>query len=392
MVEVGIDAISFYTSRYYLDLGKLAAERGVDPNKYYIGLGQRQMAVAAPDEDIVTMATHAAERVLERIDLNDIDTLLFATETGIDHSKSAGIYVHELLGLPHKCRTLEIKQACYSCTGSMQLVLPSLQLNPDKKILLIASDIARYGFNTPGESSQGCGAVAMVLSANPRLLAIDPESSSYTEDVMDFWRPNYLQEALVDGKYSSRLYLNTLEKTWKDYAEQSGRSFTDHARFCYHNSVPRLVEKAHKSLAKYSKVTTLDEKTLMAQVQESLVYPRMTGNSYSASLYIGLASLLDNSADALDGERIGFYSYGSGCVAEFFSGRIKPGYREQLDTTYHKKMLETRIALEYPQYERFYSFKLPEDGSAFNTPKHETERFRLSSISEHKRHYQKGSV
>ncbi len=389
MLKVGIDAISFYTSRFYLDLGVLANARNIDPDKYYIGLGQQQMGIAPPDEDIVTMATHAAERVLEKVDISSIDTLLFATESGIDHSKSAGIYVHELLGLPKNCRTLEIKQACYSCTGAMQLVLPRLQLHPDKKILLIASDISRYGFDTPGESSQGCGAVAMILSANPRILAIDPESSSYTEDVMDFWRPTYKEEAIVDGKYSSRLYLNMLEKTWAGYAKESNRHFKDHYRFCYHNSVPRLVEKAHKALAKYSGHSNIENNVLMEQVKDSLAYPRLTGNSYSASLYIGLASLFDNCQDDLSEKRIGFYSYGSGCVAEFFSGVVQPGYQKHLDTDYHKKMLSSRNELTYDQYKAFYSYKLPEDGSNVVIPKRIENKFRFSELNKHKRIYQK---
>jgi len=48
--KVGIDAISFYTSRYWLDLAALATVRGIDPQKFWVGLGQRKMAVPPPDE------------------------------------------------------------------------------------------------------------------------------------------------------------------------------------------------------------------------------------------------------------------------------------------------------------------------------------------------------
>ena len=60
MPEVGIDAIGFYSSQYYLDLKTLAQKRGVDADKYYVGLGQHKMAVCPPGEDIVTMAANAA--------------------------------------------------------------------------------------------------------------------------------------------------------------------------------------------------------------------------------------------------------------------------------------------------------------------------------------------
>ena len=162
--SVGIDAIRFYTSHYYLDLKTLAESRSVDVDKFYVGLGQHKMAVVAPDEDVVTMAADAGLRVLEAVpDINEIEMLLFATESSIDQSKAAGLFVHQLLGLPSRCRVIELKQACYSATAGLQLAFHFLRCHPDKKVWLIASDVARYGLKSVGESSQGGGAVAMEL-------------------------------------------------------------------------------------------------------------------------------------------------------------------------------------------------------------------------------------
>ena len=387
-MKVGIDTISFYTSNYALDLSDLAKIRGVDPEKFSIGLGQHAMAVPPPDEDVVTMAANAALTAIQDIDTTSIEMLLFATESGIDQSKAAGIYVHDLLGLPARCRVIELKQACYSATVALQLALPFLRQHPDKKVLLIASDIARYGLGTPGESSQGCGAVAMVLSANPRIIAFEPEYGVVTENVMDFWRPNYADAAFVEGKYSSKLYLNMLEKSWQQYHALSLRNFNDHDYYCYHSPVPRLVEKAHQHLAKINGKKIPDEE-LSQHLKPVLAYSRKIGNSYTASLYVGLISLLDLSEDDLTGKRIGFYSYGSGCVAEYFSGTVQAGYRTILNTTQHQQMLAKRTALTYSEYETFYSFKYPQDGSACEIPKHITGQFRLAAINDHKRIYEK---
>lgn len=392
MLKVGIDTLAFYTSRYALDLASLAAERQIDPDKFYVGLGQHMMSVPPPDEDVVTMAANAAAEALRDIDLNDIEMLLFATESGIDQSKAAGIYVHDLIGLPPRCRVVELKQACYSGTAALQLALPYLTLNPTKKILLIAADIARYGLGSVGESSQGAGAIAMVLSANPRVMAFDAEYGVVTESVMDFWRPNYLHEALVDGKYSSKLYLSMLEKSWQQYRALSGRSINDHAYFCYHNPVPKLVEKAHQSLLKSNGYEALPPDVSARHIDSSLRYGRMTGNSYTASLYIGLASLLDHEAADLANQRIAFYSYGSGCVAEFFSGVVQPGYRQALHTAYHKQLFTSREMLSYAQYAAFYAYPYVEDGSEQIMPKHRTGDYRLASLNKHKRQYQKVEV
>jgi hydroxymethylglutaryl-CoA synthase len=386
-MKVGIDTVALYTARYALDLATLGEARGIDPGKYMTGLGQYTMSVPPPGEDIVTMAANAGLQALQGIDVSEIDMLLFATESGIDQSKSAGMYVHRLLGLSTHCRVVEFKQACYAGTAAIQLALPYLRENPTKKVLVIASDIARYGLKTTGESSQGCAAAAIVLSANPRVLAIEPEFGVAAEDVMDFWRPNYLHEALVEGKYSSKLYLTMLEKSWEQYAAKSQRGFSDHAYFCYHVPVPRLVEKAHHSLVKLTGVN-LPEETWMKQIESGLQYGRQIGNSYTAALYVALTSLLDNTEEDLTHKRIGFYSYGSGCVAEYFSGVVQPGYRAALHTAYHKELLVSRKKLNYDEYEALFNFNYPEDGSHQDIPVYATGSYRLTKFEQHKRIYE----
>ena len=386
-MNIGIDNAAFYIPHYFLDLKTLAQARGVDKNKYNIGLGQHQMAVNPPDEGIVTMAANAASQILETADKEKITHLLFATESGIDQSKSAGIYVHSLLKLQPNCRIIELKQACYSATAGLQMGMALLQQNPKQKILLIASDIARYGLNTTGESSQGGGAVAMLLTANPRLIAIEPESGTYTEDVMDFFRPNYRDEALVDGRFSCEMYLKSLKETWTQYQENTGRTYEQHDHFCYHIPIPRLAAKAHQKLALINgaKYNTPDVKKQIEIITE---YSKKIGNCYTASLYISLLSLLDNTPQDLSNQRVGFYSYGSGCSAEFFSGIIQPNYHRVSHKDYHQDLLNQRTELNQLAYEQFYNFSYPKDGSKFIVPKHKTGRYRLSAFDQHKRFYE----
>lgn len=383
-MKFGIDRISFYTSQYFLDLKTLADARGMEVDKFYVGIGQEKMSVLPPDEDIVTMGASAAQRIAHAEDLSDVELLLFATESGIDQSKSAGVFVHNLLGLSERCRTVEVKQACYSGTASIQLAIGFCARNPGKRALVIASDVARYELDSPGEATQGGGAVAMLISANPRLIAIDEEAGYYTQDVMDFWRPNYRAEAVVDGKYSTLVYIRALQASWKQYAELSGRTLHDFKRFCYHIPFTKMADKAHTKLCRKAKVEYREEVLL-----ESLQYSRIVGNCYSASMYIGLCSLLDLCEEELAGERIGFYSYGSGCVGEFFSGEVQPGWREQLFTAAHQQMLEARQELTFRQYEDIYHYKLPQDGGSYEQPLYRTGPFRLKGVTDHKREYER---
>lgn len=389
-VAVGIDAIRFYTSHYFIDLKTLAGVRGVDPAKYYVGIGQEKMAIPPPDEDIVTMAASAALPIVEREGRDGIELALFATESGIDQSKAASVFVHGLVGLPARCRSVELKEACYSGTAALQFACAMVARNPSARALVLAADVARYELGSPGEPTQGCGAVAMLISANPRILAIDAEFGAYTADVMDFWRPNYRDQAIVDGKYSTRVYLQALQECWAQYRQRSGRGFHDHARFCYHLPFTRMAEKAHERLAKDCGIE-MNDALMEQQIGPSLRYNRITGNSYAASLYVGLASLLDNDPEDLSGCRIGLFSYGSGCVAEYFSGVVQPGYRERLFTSDHRVLLENRIELTYRQYEDIYNLAFPTDGGAHMFSRYRTGPFRLAGVKDHKRVYERVS-
>jgi hydroxymethylglutaryl-CoA synthase len=383
-MNIGIDQISFYTSQYYLDLRTLAEARGVEPDKYLIGIGQSKMGIPPPDEDIVTMAASAAVALKERGALEGVENVLFATESGIDQSKAAGLFMHGLLGLPSRCRVVELKQACYSATAALRMAMGLVAMRPQSKVLVIAADVARYELGSSGESTQGCGAVAFTISADPRLMAIDPESGFYSEDVMDFWRPNYLSEALVDGKYSTLIYIKALKAAWKQYAEESGRSLNDFARFGYHIPFTRMAAKAHQKLDR-----GISDEELERVIGESLIYSREAGNCYTASLYVGITSLLDNCAEDLSGKRIGLYSYGSGCVGEFFSGVVQPGYRNELLTDVHQALLEGRSELTFQQYEDIYNYGIPQDGGEHTFAQYRTGPFRLAGSQAHKRIYER---
>ena len=391
-MPVGIDDISFYTANFSLDLQELAANNGSDAAKYTVGIGQERMSVPGADEDVVTMAANACVPLLEGMaqrgeGTNAINTILFATETGIDQSKAAGVYLHSLLKLNPRCRVVGLKQACYSATAALQLATAWVARKPQEKVLVVASDIARYDRQTPGEATQGCGAVAMIVSANPRLVALDPETGIHTEDVMDFWRPNYRSTALVDGKYSTKVYLRCVRSAWQDFQQQSQLQFGNFDYFCYHLPFSRMAQKAHNHLAN-GNAHELSAQALEDQISSSLIYNRITGNSYTAAMYIGLISLLDNTALDLAGKRVGFFSYGSGSVGEFFTGTLVDGYQSMLHSEGHQSMLASRKPLNYAEYQTMYGFEVPVDGGDHAFAEQTNGKFRLAGISQHKRLYE----
>lgn len=351
-MKIGIDKIGFYTTPLYLDLTELAQVRGVDPNKYLIGIGQEKQAVIPPTQDIVTMGANAADRILTDEDRKQISTIIVATESGIDNSKAAAIYVKELLQLDPFVRAVEVKEACYSGTAALQFARGLISLNPDEKVLIIAADIARYGLETSGEVTQGGGAIAMMISAEPRVLAIDGPSVPYSEDVMDFWRPLYASEALVDGKYSTTVYIDFFQKTWERYQTLTDQTLSDMAAMIFHLPFTKMGKKALDAIL--GDQNDPHSVLMRTQLAASQALSRQVGNLYTGSLYLALLSLLTRSHNLQSGDRIGLFSYGSGAQGEFFTGILQADFKEMVRQADVEKLIMARKQVSVPEYERLF--------------------------------------
>ncbi|MFI5775537.1 hydroxymethylglutaryl-CoA synthase [Nocardia sp. NPDC051570] len=385
--SVGIHDIAFATAHYVLDLDDLARHRGVDPAKYHVGLGQDAMSVPAADEDIVTMAAAAAAPILRRHGTDNLRTVLLATETAVDQSKAAALYLHPLLDLPSTTRLVELKQACYSGTAALQFAAGLIARDPAERVLIITSDIARYDLDSPGEPTQGAAAVAMLVTADPAILQLDSASGLYCEDVMDFWRPNHRSTAIVDGELSVRTYLTATGRAWADYRMRGGRTLEEFAAFCYHLPFTTMARKAHRNL-----LGTLgaewEPERIERLLRDSTRYNRLIGNSYTASLYLGLLSLLDHAPDLTD-RAVALFSYGSGCVSECFSGIVRPGYRQHLRTAENRDRIAARTAMTYGRYRALHAGHDARYGIDHVLDPDTGSPYRLTEITGDKRIYQK---
>jgi len=383
-MKTGIDSISLHIPNYFLSLEDLEKYRS-NKKAVYDGIVQKHMSICPPDQDIVTMAYNAAAKIVDKENKSSIKLLLFCTETGLDFAKAAGLYIHEFLKLPNDCRVLELKQACYSAVGALQLAKDFVSSHKDSKVLIIASDVAKYKLNSSGEKTQGAGAVAMIVSENPKVLEIEDYSGVYSKNIMDFWRPNYLEHALVSPSYSVKSYIDVLEKCWKQYKKNSSLDLKDIDYFCYHTPFAPMIQRVHKVFTNAINKQKLNCEQILEQTKDSLRYNCEIGNCYTASMFISFISLLQNSKPKKG--RVGFFSYGSGCVAEYFSGIIQDGFLDFVK--FSEDNIEKRIKLTPQKYEEFYNFKYPQDGSELVLPVY-SERageLRLSRIANHKRHY-----
>lgn len=386
-MTIGITDLAFATAHQVLDLQELADVHGIDVGKYYVGIGQNAMSIPCADEDIVTMGAEAAAQIVQRHGADGIRTLLFATESGIDQSKSAGVFVHSLLGMPDNCRVVELKQACYSATAALQFALGIVARDASEKVLVIASDIARYALDSSGEPTQGAAAVAFLVTADAQLIEIEPVTGVHTDDIHDFWRPNHLSTALVDGKYSLAAYLKALQAAWGEYRARGGADLGDIARFCYHQPFTKMAVKAHDRLCRIDG-SDMDAQQRFAQLSASLQINRHTGNSYTASIYVGLLSLLEHDDADLAGQRIGFFSYGSGSVSEFFTGVVRPGYRELLRTQRDAAAVSDRVRIGYDRYRALHESVDAVAGSDYETAAETGGPYRFAGVVDQMRRYE----
>lgn len=367
-MKIGIDKISFNASNKYISIEELAIKRNVEIEKYTKGIGQIEMSIIDRTQDIVVLGALASKDILDKEDKEKIDLIIFATESSIDQSKAASIYIKNILNINNYCKCIEIKQACFSATAALDFARGHILQNENSKVLIIASDIAKYGVNTSGEVTQGAGAVAMLITKNPKILEFNNDAVSYTEDVMDFWRPNYSEVAFVDGKLSVSKYLELLSKVYEKFDRKNLSAI------CLHVPYSKMAYKGLISI-------TNDEK-ILSEFENSITYNKKVGNIYTGSLYLSLISLLANSNSLKEGDNIGMYSYGSGAVAEFFSLKLVKGYEKMIDKEFFDNKLKNRKKLTVEEYENIFFEKTDNNLQEIN------EKIYLKGIKEDKRIYE----
>jgi len=228
-MAAGIDDITIYIPRLYVDSVDFAQARGMDPAKLQKGLGVSKMAMVDTNQDPACLAANACLRIMQKNKLSpeDIGRLYVSTESAFDESKAMNSYVIGMLeqvygsGSFEHCGGVETKFACVS--GSYALYDNANWIrageSEGKSALVVVSDIAKYDLGSSGEATQGAGAIAMLLSDSPRLLTFDPKvTSTSIKDDYDFYRPFGKETPIVHGQYSNLLYFIQVRKAldaWK---------------------------------------------------------------------------------------------------------------------------------------------------------------------------------
>jgi polyketide biosynthesis 3-hydroxy-3-methylglutaryl-CoA synthase-like enzyme PksG len=366
---VGIEAMNFFAGTAFLDVRKLAAHRGLDMSRFE-NLLMREKTVALPYEDPITFAVNAARPVVDALDAAEkdrIEMVITCTESAFDFGKSMSTYCHDLLGLNRNCRLFELKNACYSGVAGLQMAINFVLsgASPGAKALVIATDVSRFMVEEGGdalsadwsfaEPSSGSGAVAMLVSDRPHVFQVDVGANGYYGyEVMDTCRPSADGDA-GDTDLSLLSYLNCCENAFLEYAKRvDGADFANtFAYLAYHTPFGGMVKGAHRNMMrKLCKATPRDiEADFERRVTPGLVHCQRVGTIKGATAALSLASTIEH-GDFETPQRVGVFSYGSGCCSEFFSGVVRKEGQDRLRALRPGALLDRRHELTMAQYDR----------------------------------------
>jgi polyketide biosynthesis 3-hydroxy-3-methylglutaryl-CoA synthase-like enzyme PksG len=369
MVKAGIEAMNVYAGSTFVDVKKLAEHRNLDRRRFD-NLLMKQKSLTLPYEDPITFAVNAAKPVIDSLSAEErdrIEMVITCTESAFDFGKSMSTYCHDLLGLNRNCRLFEVKNACFSGVAGFQNAINFIlaQVSPGAKALVIATDISRFMIEEGGdaltmewsfaEPSSGAGAVAVLISENPHVFQVDPGAiGSYGYEVMDTCRPSTDSEA-GDSDLSLTSYLDCSENAFLEYQKRvSGADY--HRTFgylAYHTPFGGMVKGAHRSLMRkhVRGVTPSDiEADFERRMVPGLTYCQRVGNIMGATAMLSLASTIAN-ANFDKPQRIGVFSYGSGCCSEFFSGVATKEGQERIRAMGIKEHLDRRYELSMDEYD-----------------------------------------
>ncbi|TET61266.1 MAG: hydroxymethylglutaryl-CoA synthase family protein, partial [Promethearchaeota archaeon] len=343
-----------------------------DPEKYRKGLLSKEMRVVDADEDIISLGLKAGYNALQRgrIDPKSIDALFVGTETEVYAAKSISNIFAEMLNISPNSLTQDIYNACAGGTLAILNAIAMIEKEIISKALIISADISRYHLGSPGEPTQGSGAIGLVISKNPRVAKFSTKFGKISGNVNDFFRPANDKNARAFGSYSQDTYIDFQLKAYDDLISNMGdfhaNFYTFHAPFSklplkimqqiilkrwikHISDLPKFERSEIRSsiLKKIDSflhdVTVLPEylylilnergfssstlerfsswvnTNIKARVLPQLRVPMHFGNMYNASVWAQVIFLLENHTHVND--TIYFGSYGSGAIC--ISGLLK---------------------------------------------------------------------
>ncbi len=363
--RIGIEKLNLYGGSLYLNQEKLAVARGLDPSKVVKDFLIDTRTVVPPFEDTVTMGANAALPLLDGVDKESIGMLIVGTESSVDFGKPISTNIMGALGLGPNVRNYETKHACYSGVAALDTAINWIAsgLNRGRKALVISTDFSRMHLNAKEEFVLGGVAAAAIVSEEPRVVEYELEKrGTWSTDVYDTFRPSARDET-GNNEVSLFTYMDAIEGAFSHYRDLTGETGAIADLFdylAYHTPFPGMAFQAHRTLSNLDGRKPKDEilESFSRRVLPGLAYARRVGSTYGASNFVALAGIAAHDGAGTDGtdgkagKRIGFFSYGSGAIGEFYSGKLCESAADVISSAGIDTALDERTEVSVDDYEQ----------------------------------------
>jgi len=413
----GIDAISFDVAKIHLPIKTLATARNIEPDKLEKGLGLLKMTLPDVHQDTIVFGANALTKLIldHKINLNEISRIYLGTESAIDNSKPISSFIITLMEQKFgenslsECDVVDFTFACIGGVDALQNCIDFIRVNPAKKAVVVTTDFAKYDLNSTGEYTQGAGALAMLITSNPRIIAFENLWATSTKGVFDFFKPYrtipkqeitgnsnnepwfknleeeieiHKDQPVFDGQYSNQCYMDrtrsayfsfkklkdtseTVYNSWESivmhlpYAFQGRRMLSEIYALDTSNSVITGNEETSEYQNKLKEISKSDEyknfvsqKLVPAELASSII-----GNLYTGSIFMGLLSTLSHFHDSkkeISSKKFGFLAYGSGSKSKVFEGTIQPSWKNAVSNVHLFETLEKSFEIDFETYEKLH--------------------------------------
>ena len=428
-MKVGITAIQFDVPKIHLPIKILAENRNIEPDKLIKGLGLHKMSFPDVHQDVITFAANAVSKLIkqENLDLKEISRIYVGTESSIDNSKPIGSYLVSLLedkfgeNLLRNCDVVDLTFACIGAIDALQNCVDFIRLNPNKKAIVVATDTAKYDLNSSGEYTQGAGAIAMLITKNPKILSFTNQTGVSTQGVFDFFKPKQTiskseitgnsdnqewfgileseitiikEQPVFDGHYSNSCYINRITEAYENLKIESnliGKIYENwdlilmHLPYCFQgrrtfieifaNENPELL-KSQQGENDKEKLRALSKSTEYLALVNEKIYPSeiasgQIGNIYTGSIFLGLLSALYYSAKEnkeIINLKLGFIAYGSGSKSKVFEAIVEENWKSQILKTNLFETIDATVEIDFETYVKLHK---KEQKNSVITPKNE---------------------
>jgi len=289
-----------------------------------------EKAVAAFDEDSLTMAVAAAQECLAGKDISTVDGLLFASTTAPYNEKQSAATIAAVLGMGAQTYTADFGGSLRCGTNALRAAVDAVNSGSLKQVLVVAADCRLALPNGANEMAFGDGAGALLIGSEGVVASID-SFYSMSDEIIDVFRSDrdrYVKSWEVrfvrdDG------HGRVVPLAMKAATEKNGQPIADFSKIVMYSPDARQLSAVAKSMK-------LDP----AKVQDTFF--NQFGDTGSAQVLISLAATLEAAGT---GDRILAASYGNGsdvitmtATPDIAAGKPKRGMDYYLNT---KQMIST---------------------------------------------------